>query len=372
MTSILNGSKLGLHLIQPGGQEMNWITAMAAGSPFSVVKGVGCPGLAVSVKAISPNTTTITRFTSHNSVQEISDYAEPDYAGIANRLFVPYDGMTNEEKSAVDFFEPMNEPSPPGVAGYERLSRLCHFVMDEANRRNAKALLYSLNAGTPEWSQMIAMANSGVFERAQREGHGMAVHDGVFGLDAVERGYGLSIPGAPYIPGSGLWCARYRNLYQLLRQHRAVVPLFITELRVNGGGVGLSIEETVRRFAWYDALIRHDTYVVAALPFTVAPTDGWRDHDYSYAQSALMTYMQSISTQSNTAWLTNQDVFNLVRPHGLALGMNFVGRIPYDLMLSMLLDRKGAYLGPSPLRWIPERDVLQAVDDEMKAAGWSG
>ena len=85
-----------------------------------------------------------------------------------------------------------------------------------------------------------------------------------------------------------------------------------------------------------------------------------------------MTYMQSISTQSNTAWLTNQDVFNLVRPHGLALGMNFVGRIPYDLMLSMLLDRKGAYLGPSPLRWIPERDVLQAVDDEMKAAGWSG
>jgi len=370
--NIPSGSKFGIHAIQPGGQESGWILSMAqAGAPFAVVKGVDCPGLAVSAKKASPKSITITRFTQYVSVQEISDMLEPDYAGIAKRLFIPFDKMTAEERAAADFWEMMNEPSPPGDAGYERLSRLNHFVMDEANHRGIKVLLFSLNAGTPEWGQMLAMANSGVFERAKQEGHGLAWHDGVFGNDAVEKGFGLSIPGAPYIPGCGLLCGRWRNLYHLLRQHNAVVPLFITELRVNGGNTELSAEETLRRFKWYDTLIRHDAYVVSAMPFTVAPSEEWKGHNYTYAMQALTGYMRDIAGQSNTSWLTNQDVFNLIAPHGVRLGMNFVGRLPYDLMAAMLLDRRGAYLGPSPLRWIPEQDVLQTLDSEMRVRGWT-
>ncbi len=361
-------SKVGLHTIQPGGQEINWISQMAqSGSPFVMVKGVDCPQLSVGVKRVSPETQTVVRFTGYDDVQAISDSEMPNYAAIAQRAFQPYDRLTAEEQAKADWFEPINEPSPPDVAGYERLSLLMKHLMEEANRRGVKILLYSLNAGTPEWEQMLAMANSGVFDMAKAWRHGLALHEGVFGRDDVERGFGDAIPGAPYVPGAGSLCFRYRYLYHLLKERGVVIPLVLSEFRVNGGGIGLQTSELIRRFLWYDLGIRKDKFVLATLPFTVAPSSGWENHDYSPIYPDLMAALRA---ELPRTFLTNQSIFNMVAKYGWTATQNFIGRIPYDLLHAMAIDRQGTYLGPSPLNWLPERDILEFMDAEMRQKGW--
>jgi hypothetical protein len=57
--------------------------------------------------------------------------------------------------------------------------------------------------------------------------------------------------------------------------------------------------EQVERFAWYDRLVRQDWYVLAMLPFTVDPSDGWRHQDYTPAYRVALDYLAAERDKPN-------------------------------------------------------------------------
>jgi hypothetical protein len=69
-----------------------------------------------------------------------------------------------------------------------------------------------------------------------------------------------------------------------------VVPCVVSEWYA-GGGFGQTPAQQVQRFAWYDRLVREDGYMLAFLPFTLDPNDGWKISDYTYAYPEVLKYL---------------------------------------------------------------------------------
>lgn len=300
------GSKLGVHAIGPG-DTIPWLRRlMAEGTRFPLVKAVDGVGLLAQVKELSPDTVTLGRVTSpyeacwgiENPSTNLDRMAERLVRVILDKIAASPDLQGG---GVVDYWEICNEPDPPGPEGYRRLALLMIKCMEQAEQRGLRLALFTLNAGTPEWDEMQALVGTGVFARARSAGHILALHEGVFGNDPIEKWWREQIPGSPVVPGAGALCFRYRYLYHLLRQRGEVVPLVVSEFYAGGGygQDGISPAEVVRRMAWYDAGARQDYYFWAFCPFTVGPNEGWKHADYGFAYPALVNYMLSIKEQSN-------------------------------------------------------------------------
>jgi len=297
---IKRGSKLGIHTIRPNNTKAFVEQALAGGTHLSVVKAVDDFGTLQIVRELSPKTITVGRVSYAGEGLGL-----PELSGnlkeLAEKLLARTTKKLQWHADDVDYWEPTNESDPVGAEGYALLAELHLHMMDIAEREGYKIALLVCCAGTPEWDEMEAIVNTGVFGRAKQGGHILALHEGVFGMDPVDKWWGGSIPGAPTVEGAGALCFRYRYLYHLLEQRDEVIPLVVSEI-VFGGGYSqdnITPEEVMQRARWYDERAREDYYMLGFLPFTIGPTSGWTHQDYEWSYPALIKYVISIKDEPN-------------------------------------------------------------------------
>lgn len=292
-SGLARGSKLGIHCIVPGQTMPSVRAAVQRGVVWPVVKGVDNAGLALDVKQASPETITITRFVNErwDSAQDCDTWSDEVFTrGAQETIQQIFDRTNADERRAADFFEVLNEADPPGSAGWRALGRFGCEVVREADRRGLKVALPAFNAGTPEWDELVALVDTGLFGLLKAGGHLLTVHEGVFGQVPIDSGAGDTIPGAPAVANAGSMCGRYRFLYHLLEQRDEVVPCVVSEF-YTGDFYSAPPEAQMARFAWYDRLVRQDWYVLAVLPFTVDPSPGWMHQNYTYCLPAMLDYL---------------------------------------------------------------------------------
>jgi len=314
------GSKLGVHGIWPN-HILEFTQILAdAGVPFKVVKAVDDLSWLKDVKRISPATVTVGRLThAHEGAALVND-ASTDLDWYAGVLMEPILAKVQDDPSlgqVVDYWELTNEPLGGGVPpdAYARLARLTIKCLDIAEANGLKLAILGFNAGTPEWADLLAIVETGVFARAKAGGHILTLHEGVFGDDAVEKWWNVHfvdadgnpttedtgvtapggwIPGAPVLDGAGALCLRYRFLYRLLEERDQVVPLFVSEFYAGGGYDAANKADVVLRMHWYDVQLAADDFVLGFAPFTLGPVPDWQHQDYEafYAgEDGLVAYM---------------------------------------------------------------------------------
>lgn len=301
-----NGSKLGVHGIWAN-QIIDFARIAArAATPFRVVKAVDDVSWLKEIKSVSPDTLTVARLThDHEGAPGVND-AGTDLDAYAALLMAPILDKLRADPAliqAVDYWELTNEPLGGGapVEAYVRLAEVTAKSIAIAEANGLRLAILGLNAGTPEWADMVALAETGLFERAKAGGHILALHEGVFGDDPIDLWWnthsvdqdgnpttldtgkaapGGWIPGAPVLPGAGALTLRYRFLYHLLEARDEVVPLFVSEFYAGGGFDSASKADVIARVHWYDIQLANDDYVLGFAPFTLGPTSQWLQQDY--------------------------------------------------------------------------------------------
>jgi hypothetical protein len=296
------GSKLGIHALSPRGvPDLIW-QAQGAGANFPVVKAVDDIGWLRYVKESAPGTITLGRVTGPGENITDEELRSGDLRAIAERVMAHLAPAVAEHGAYVDYWEPTNELDPPGAELYARFAQLHIHMMDIAESEGYRIGLFTFNVGTPEWDEMVAIAETGVFGRALQGGHIVTLHEGVFGDVPIDHLWGDPIPGAPHVEGAGPLCFRYRYLYHVLEQRDEVVPLVVSEF-VFGAGYsqdGVSSTEIASRRKWYDNRVRQDHYVWAFLPFTVGSYEGtWEHADYAYAYPEMIERSVQIRDRPN-------------------------------------------------------------------------
>ena len=299
-------SKLGVHGIRSN-RILDFAQALAdAGAPFRIAKAVDDLGWLKDIKRISPETVTVGRLAhEHEAAGMVNDPAT-DLDWYAALLMQPILTKVQNDPSlrqAVDYWEVTNEPLGGGVPteAYVRLAHLTIKCLDIAEANDLKLAIFSFSAGTPEWVDMVALVETGVFARAAAGGHILTVHEGVFGDDPIDKWWnthsvdgagnpttentgvaapGGWLPGGPVLDGAGALCFRYRFLYSLLQERDQVVPLFVSEFYAGGGYDPAHKADVVTRMLWYDGQLTMDDYVLGFAPFTLGPVAGWKEQDY--------------------------------------------------------------------------------------------
>jgi hypothetical protein len=315
-----SASKLGVHGIWSNGiLEFTQILA-DAGTRFGIVKAVDDLGWLKEVKRISPETVTVGRLThEHEGAGLVNDPAT-DLDWYATVLMDPILAEIQDDpalKQAVDYWELTNEPLGGGVPSdaYARLARLTIKCIDIGEANGLKLAVFGFGAGTPEWVDLMAIVETGVFSRAKAGGHILTVHEGVFGSDPVDKWWNIHsvdkegnptteatavtaaggwIPGGPVLDGAGALCFRYRFLYHLLEERDEVVPLFVSEFYAGGGYDSANKADVVARIQWYDVELGTDDYALGFAPFTLGPVPGWEHQDYEAfyeGEGGLIAYM---------------------------------------------------------------------------------
>lgn len=286
-------SVIGIHCIRPDITLPLVRKAKERGARWKLVKGVDNGGVAIDVKAVDPLTLTITRFVNEkwDSFQNGENWTAAEGMRAAFECIqLIFDRTNEDERRAADWFEVVNEADPPGVIGWRAYGYWLKVLVGEANRRGVKLCLPAFNFGTPEWTEMVAFTESGLFGLMKAGGHILSIHEGVdpFTDDAFATG---SIPDAPFVPGAGPVVYRYRYLYHLLKQRGEVVPLVVSEFYTGGGYNWDKREMIVGRMKSYDQEVRKDDYVLAVLPFTVDPSPGWMHQNYNPFYPSVLDYV---------------------------------------------------------------------------------
>lgn len=299
----VTGSNVGVHSIRANKVVGFAEQLVAAGASFPVVKAVDDMGWIGAVKAASPDTLTIGRFVwpgegcqdvENWSPQQMQDHAEAAIQRITDRIQAQPSLATD-----VDYWEPYNEPDPNTVPGYAALAELQIVTMMVAEREGLKLALFSLNAGTPEWDEMVAMVDTGVFARARQGGHILALHEGTFVSHDPKQWWGDLIPGAPQVEGAGPLNFRYRYLYHLLQQRHEVVPLVVSEWYC-GDEASATTQTIVEALKWYDEEASKDYWFWAAQPFTLGPIGGWVHTDYErFYEGGILDHIIDIKDRPN-------------------------------------------------------------------------
>ncbi|MBN2391369.1 MAG: hypothetical protein JXR84_11625 [Anaerolineae bacterium] len=307
------GTRIGYHTIIPRGVPSHVVALAQQGAVVPVCKFVDDWSGMNIVKAGSPHTLIVARktFGGDEGVHGLLQMNETEIAQEAKRLMAALHAKCLVERQFdgdrlqyIDYLEsPVNEADPPGAEGYAKLAQLMIYMMDVAERWDLpvrKLALFSLNAGTPEWNEMEAMVQTGVFERMQAGSHILSLHEGALPV----AGYSMetmpidlwwgpehTIPGAPAVLGSGALSCRYRYLLHLIRQRGLYVPILISEFYAGGGYDWADPEDIIQRMAWYDEQVRQDPEVIGVTPFTFGGTGvGWDAQDYDFMLPRLFQY----------------------------------------------------------------------------------
>lgn len=297
---ITHGSKIGVHAITSNNVIPFCRQLKDDGARFPVVKAVDGLGLLSDVKALDPEIITIGRFTSRwEGCGELDDPGADLDAMATELLNVIVRKASADAIEATDYWEIVNEPDPPGADGYTRLAQLMIVCMEKAENMGLRLALFGLNAGTPEWDEMEAMVETGVFDRARQGGHILTLHEGTFDTHDPEKYWPDTIPGSPYVDGAGPLHFRYRFLYHLLEQRDEVIPLVVSEWYL-GDEQSADADVIAGEMRWYDAQMGMDYYAWAFCPFTLGPTSAWTHTDYERVYEAdVMHWMTWMKDQEN-------------------------------------------------------------------------
>lgn len=307
------GTKIGYHTIAPRGVPAHVVALAQQGAVVPVCKFVDDWSGMNIVKAGSPHTLIVGRktFGGDEGVEGLVQMNGTEIAEEAERLMSALHAKCLAERQFdgdrlqyIDYLEsPVNEADPPGAEGYAKLAKLMIYMMDIAEKWDLpvkKLALFSLNAGTPEWNEMVAMVQTGVFERMQAGGHILSLHEGALPVEGhsmetmpIDHWWGPehTIPGAPEVPGSGALSCRYRYLLHLIRQRGLYIPILISEFYAGGGYDGADPEKIIKRMAWYDEQVRLDPEIIGFTPFTFGGKGvGWNLQDYDFMLPRLFQY----------------------------------------------------------------------------------
>ncbi len=282
-------SKLGVHTILAN-NALYYVRLIAnAGAHMAAVKALEDDlGWLQDVKTVSPLTVTVGRFTRFHDTVPLEGDLRTTAQDLMDRILPDM----STHRAYVDYWEITNEMDPPGAEGYRLHAELHFHLMDIAEQEGFKIALFTWNAGTPEWEEIEAVVETGVFGRAREGGHILALHEGTF-APPVTTGYGEPLPGRPRYPDRGTLCCRYRWLYEdFLKPRNEVIPLLLSEFGMGAyADTGFTPAEWVAEISWFDDRMREDDYVLACCPFTLGPVSQWGSHDY---EAALPFYAQRI------------------------------------------------------------------------------
>jgi len=84
---------------------------------------------------------------------------------------------------------------------------------------------------------------------------------------------------------------RHRQLYDYLIDHDAFVECIITEAGQSGGAQFVGVEPFIEDYAWYDAELQRDPYILGAAAWTLGQTQGWSSSNIQDALPALADYI---------------------------------------------------------------------------------
>jgi len=218
-------------------------------------------------------------------------------------------------RAAIDYIEWWNEPRPHTVAGYEALAQLMIYSCEESERRGfPPGAFLSLNAGTNEWDEMLAILRTGLMARLIAGGHIWAVHEGLL----TYAGYDINTPilaglgepitnpytgvSSPTFHDAGLFCLRYRFWIHAARTLGIkLAPFFISEWyeSVHRPLSDLEIADVVGRCATYDAELAKDKLCLGATPFTLG-SGGWELENQQQFYPAIIDYNASVRERANS------------------------------------------------------------------------
>ena len=294
---IETGSKLCDHAAGDSGLINAIYDRMQRGAFTPVAKCVADVGPLEAVKLMSPETITIGRFL--EGVDDDIDEEGPPLDGnlqeTAEKVMNSYMPLWEPHKAYTDYWEVVNEQDPPGTAGHVRLAEFYIYCMDIAEANDYKLAILSYSLGVPEYDEMQALVESGVFARAKAGGHILSLHEYA---SPTNKWYGQSIPGAEQRNDAGPLCTRYRFLYDLLEAAGQVIPLVITEFNTTEAVKSYTVEEWIANMAWYDERMAEDYYVLGATIFTLA-TGIWEGFIYIDYIKDLENYMVGVVDRQN-------------------------------------------------------------------------
>ena len=317
-----NGTLMGLHQTGNGPAIPAAALASDQGGPFAIIKSVDVLGTLIDAKKRSPRSIRIARLSGDFETGGDYDQGRSDAvlrALAKSRIDHILAHSNNEEREAVDYWEVYNELRPHSVAGYLEATRLMVFTMEYAEAAGLKVCLFSFNAGTPEWDEILAILKTGVMQRMIQGGHIWACHEGLLNMPTkpgqperpdrlADSILGVSIPGSPFLPDANDLVFRYRFWMAAARLLGVpLAPMFISEyypaldhpLSIYGPA------EIVRRYAWVDAQLARDVtfmgrpFVLGFTPFGLGGSKDWNKEDHIFALPQLVEYAVSVRDRRN-------------------------------------------------------------------------
>gem|GEM_PF-6799657 len=282
--TVSSRSKVGLHIVCCQSDFPNYMqflyTCSNAGHPVRVVKVVDDFSSAALAKQVNPATLTIGR------VNEINGYDLQGLDYLINAGYTPQQAAQwyynqvkpkwEQYRSAIDVWECCNEWS----AHWAWQADFYIEMMNLAEADGFRIGLWSCSVGNPpeQYYEDIKRACA----RAKAHGdHILCLHE--YGLYAPPGETNALLKNA-----SPDLVTRYRRLYAYLIPRNADCPLVISECGENGGGGFTGTEIFVDDFAWYDAQMKQDPYVIGCCAWTLG---NWSGANFNEALPALANYI---------------------------------------------------------------------------------
>jgi len=298
----LGQSKMGIHVARPNSEAI--MEFVRAAHP-AVVKAVDDFGFLQEVKAVSPETVTVGRF----SIDPQDYNGEPEAAAAAlvadqlpRMLLHPF----------VNYWEGWNEPDP-------NLDRMDWYARFEAERvrllaqHGLRAAVGGFSTGVPELNEFELFLPA--IEAAKAHGGILTLHE--YAAPDLTFLYGDPLPGYPTYPDRGPLMFRYRWFYRdVLEPRGLVIPLVISEAGIDGilgnrpGPDGLGWQDFqefwvtqgwgpdgqtafLNQLQWVDNEARQDPYVIGYALFTAGGASAWRSYELAPFLPRLAEYINS-------------------------------------------------------------------------------
>jgi hypothetical protein len=295
-------SKLGIHGIMPGETPAVIEQLLKSGARMTTVKAIVSVGWLKDIKDLDPDVITVGRFMRGTDPRVNVEGPElyGDLEESARRVMDSLLPKWEPHRDYVDYWEIINEQDPVGTDGHRRLAEFMMHCMDIADREGYHLALFSYSMGVPEWEEMKAIVETGVFGQAKTGGHALALHEYA---NPMDRWYGEPLPGRPTYPNRGPLACRYRWWYEdFLIPRNEIVPLFLTEVNVAKDLPLLTETSWLEQMTWYDTRLREDYYVVGAHLFTLGSAGSWDNYNFARFLPGMIKDMVSIKGTRDPVW----------------------------------------------------------------------
>jgi hypothetical protein len=279
------GSKLGLHVTFGPRNGLDDFLAKCAQAdrPVAVVKCVDDFEAAFKAKKVSDKTLTVGRVNAVGlnnkdfvdmQAWEPAEFNPPNEfpyktAQEAAQMYYDLVKPTWKLNPVIDVWEAFNEFS--WHWGWQADFYIT--LMDLAEADGYRIGLWSTSAGNPPEEFYPDIVRT--CQRARTHGnHILCLHE--YGLAGLLKNAPKSL------------VTRYRQLYKVLKQNDAVVPLVISEAGENAGGGFTGTDVFMDDFAWYDRQLSKDDYVIGCAAWTLGD---WSGANFQAALPALADYI---------------------------------------------------------------------------------